>query len=202
MRNQRIKMTVGPAFLIGALVTTVVAPTTRAMNGRELANRLADPNTQQGAIAEVVAEGRKDVPLLLSWTRTLPDVADKYELMLGMAQIFGRLKTREAIPFLIKNITMQVFPQAPDTFMKTPEVIEGRMPAIVALIQIGPPASRALLATPFGRMTSEERLAVIFTVSRVPGVPKASEFLKVVAGQANMERSWAENGLNYLDEHH
>jgi hypothetical protein len=195
-------MTIGPVFVIGALAAVLASPVARAANGRELAARLADTGTQRSAIDEIVARGQKDIPLLLSWTRALPDVEDKYELMLGMAQVFGRLKTTEAIPFLIKNISLQVFPQAPNTFMKTPEVIEGRMPAIVALINIGPEASRALLRAPIAGMTSEDRLAVIFTISRIPGVPKASEFLMGISGQANMERFWAENGLKYLDEHH
>ena len=86
--------------------------------------------------------------------------------------------------------------------MKTPEVIESRIPAITALIQIGPAASRALLRMPAQCMTLEDRLAVIFTISKIPGVPEAHDFLLVALGQANAERYWAEERLKQVAEHH
>jgi hypothetical protein len=127
-------------------------------------------------------------------------VADNDELSLAMAQVFGRLKTVEAIPFLIKNITLQGWPASPNTWTKTPEVIESRVPAVAALIQIGPVASRALLHVPFQQMTPEDRVAVVFTVGQIPGVPEAREFLANVGGQANVELFWADEGLKHLDD--
>jgi hypothetical protein len=32
---------------------------------------------------------------------------DKHKLYIGLADAFGEMKTREAIPFLIKNISLQ-----------------------------------------------------------------------------------------------
>jgi hypothetical protein len=45
----------------------------------------------------------------------------------------------------------------------------------------------------------EDRLAAIFVVSRVTGVPEAIEFLAGVSGQANMEHIFAQEGLRLLE---
>jgi hypothetical protein len=190
-------------FVVLAMLATTVSVRAQGIDGRELAHRLANSNTQQRAIQEVVAAGRAYVPLLLSWTRKAPDTLDKYDqynLKLAIAQVFGRLKTLEAISFLIKNISLQVGLDDPNTWMKTGEVIEKRMPAVAALIQIGPAASKALLHIPFEQVPTEDRLPVIFTISRIPGVPGARVFLATVAGEANMERFRAQEGLHFLDQ--
>lgn len=170
------------------------------VGGDDLARLLARDSTRQDAVNQIVASGRTSVPLLLSWARKPPTGVEKYDLYLGLAEVFGQLRARDAIPFLIKNITLQNWPPSSNTWMKTPEVIEQRMPAVAALIKIGPDASRAVLHTPLAQLTPEERLAAIFVVSRVKQVPEAREFLISILGQANMERLWAEEGLRVLNE--
>ena len=94
--------------MFGVLSTGGVADAANARNGKELALRLADPATQDRAVAEVMARGSVDIPLLLSWTRKPPLVPDESALWRAMARIFGGLRVTEAIPFLIKHISLQV----------------------------------------------------------------------------------------------
>lgn len=201
-------MTLGLFALIGIAGTGVVLQGAEIGN-RELARRLLDDSTRAGAIAGIAASGIPRVPVLLKWTHKPPiriDDFDRYRLNTALAEIFGRLRAQEAIPFLIQNITLQNWPLAPNTWMKTPEVIEQRMPAIEALIQIGPKAYDALIHIPWYRSEPEERLAAILVVSKLAvGMSdhsEAREFLASMAGQANMQRFWAEDGLKRLDKQH
>jgi hypothetical protein len=82
--------------------------------------------------------------------------------------------------------------------MKSAEVIKGRMPAVAALIQIGPAASKALIGT-WQKIDREDRLWAIIVVSEIRGVPEARSFLSSVAGEANQERFWAEQGLKAIN---
>jgi hypothetical protein len=125
---------------------------------------------------------------------------EKGALYIGLADVFGQLKTKEAIPFLVKNIGLQRGFSAPNIWMKTPQVVQERLPAVTALIRIGPEASRFLIDTFWTQLQPQDRLAAIFVVSRISGVPEAKEFLSTVLGQANMERHWAEEGLKTLDQ--
>jgi len=83
--------------------------------------------------------------------------------------------------------------------MKAPEVIERRLPAVVALIQIGAEASKALISASWECMATEDRLAAIFVVSRIKDVPEARALLAQALGEANMQRHWADEGLKLLD---
>jgi hypothetical protein len=49
-------------------------------------------------------------------------ISNKFEqnkLEIGLAEVFGRLKTKEAIPFLIENISLERLPPRPNIWMKT-----------------------------------------------------------------------------------
>jgi hypothetical protein len=168
---------------------------------RRLARLLAHEGTRQGAIAEVSASGSNKVSLLLSWARNPPTGVDGYELSIGLADAFGKLKTREAIPFLIANISRRRVRYVDlSPWLKTDEVIENTFPALAALVQIGPEASRALIRAARAPMPPEDRLAAIFVVSRVEGVPEARDFLASALGYANLERDRAARGLKFLSQ--
>lgn len=143
---------------------------------------------------EIAERGGGRSALLLSWARKPPAGVDKLGLEVGLADAFGRLRTRDAIPFLIANITLQrgLFYRA-DIWMKTPQVVEGALPAVAALIRIGPEASRSLIRK-FPTLSAEDRLAAIFVVSRISGVPEAQDFLNSVIGGARLEAFWARGG--------
>lgn len=182
-----------------------VAATAQDANDWELARQLANDTTRQSALASLVASGNGKVPLLLSSTRIPPAQFDEIQMLklkVGLADAFARLKTREAIPFLIKNISLQRWP-APNTWMKSAQVIEERMPAVAALIQIGSEAYEPLVSAYWEPTLPEDRLAIIFAVSRIASTIKDTEtirvFLSSALGHANLERSRAEEGLKFLD---
>jgi hypothetical protein len=122
-------------------------------------------------------------------------------LYVGLADVFGTLKTAEAIPFLIKNISLDRT-RAVNTWLKTPEIIEERLPAVGALVKIGPEACKALIRATWKPMLHEDRLAAIFAVSRITSqykIPEAREFLSSVLASATLERYTAEEGLRNFD---
>ncbi|HYK18748.1 MAG TPA: hypothetical protein VEV37_12035, partial [Bryobacteraceae bacterium] len=75
-----------------------------------LVRLLVNDKTQAKTVADIVASGHDKMSLLLSWTKNPPGRLDPFELetlKVGLADIFGQLKTNEAVPFLVKNIRMQ-----------------------------------------------------------------------------------------------
>ncbi len=72
----------------------------------EMARQLADESTRQSAVPRIVASGSNTVSQLLSWAKTPPTGVDEHGIYVGLADVFGQLKTEEAIPFLIKNISL------------------------------------------------------------------------------------------------
>jgi hypothetical protein len=168
--------------------------------GSELAQLLADSKTRESTVQMIVGDGTRRIPLLLSWARRPPAGVDSCSLYIGLADVFGRLKTRDSIPFLIKNIgslrrTCDV-DLAP--WLKAPETIEEMLPAMGALIQIGPEAARALIRASEGPMRTTDRRAAIFAVAHIKGAPEAYAFLSSVVAEAAQERHWAEEGLSSL----
>jgi hypothetical protein len=178
--------------VVGTIACVPVAA--QVTSDQELARQLANESTRQDAVDKIAASGADRVPVLLSWTRMPPAQVNIYQLYVGLADVFGRLRTREAIPFLIENISLRRGIEAPP-WTKMPQVVEDRLPAVGALIRIGPDASMALIRTSWETARAEERLAAIFVVSQVKDVPEARGFLVAILGEANLERFWAEEGL-------
>jgi HEAT repeat protein len=184
------------------LVTVIFAGNALAQqvdSDQALARMLSKDDTRDDAVARVAGVGPVKVPLLLSWTRTAPEGVEQTGLYLGMAEVFGLLRVKEAIPFLIGHISLQAGFAAPNLWMKTPAAIESRLPAVKALIQIGPESSKVLMGAAWDRMSPEDRLAALFVVSRVGGGPEARAFVVRALGEANLQRYWAEEGLKLLD---
>jgi hypothetical protein len=157
-------------------------------------------------VANLLAANKENVPLLLKWTEAPPAPLIDPELNLfqtELADIFGHLKTKEAIPFLIRNISMHRWPMMVDVWQKGPPVVMEWMPAVAALIQIGPDAFKALINAPYGPSTSEDRLAAVFVVSRtassVEEKERARQFLTGALAEANTLRIRAEEGLRFLE---
>ena len=168
---------------------------------RKLAASLARDDTRQAAIASIIASGRDKVPLLLGWIKSPPKGIAGCGLDTGLEEAFGELKAKDALPFRVENI--RVYRGCLGTSLapwrKAPEVIEWQLPAVGALIKIGPDASRAVMAA-FPNMTGEEdRRAAMFVVSRIAGVPEARGFLESVLSRTNRERYWAEDALKTVN---
>jgi hypothetical protein len=172
-----------------------------------LARSLANLDTQQQAVGKLLASGRDKVPLLLSWTKAAPPQLNDLEVaVLGdaLADIFGELKTDEAIPYLIKNIGHQRFPPTSGVVWTKPlSVIEKQEPAMAALVKIGPTGAVAIIRASPWNMGPEERMAAIIAVSEIAdGMKDPTEermFLKGMLAQANNERVWAEQCLKRLE---
>ena len=163
-----------------------------------LARQLATESERQEAVEKIATSEPGRIPLLLSWTRTPPTSVQRTELFIGLANVFGRLRTTQAIPFLVANISLhKEFEEPP--WLKTAKVIQERLPAVGALVEIGPDASRAIIGRSWEHATTEDRIAAVFVVSQITGVPEARGFLASVLGEANIEKYWAEKGLNLRD---
>src|ERR1700722_2581682 len=97
-----------PIFLSGLLASIgCLSVCAQGVRDEDLARMLADPSTRTDALASVAASGQSKEPLLLSWVLSPPVGVDSFELSIGLADAFGQLRTKEAIPFLIKNISIQ-----------------------------------------------------------------------------------------------
>jgi hypothetical protein len=183
------------AFALGVAPLTPAADT-----GADIARLLSRESTREIGISRVIESRARVLPLLLSWTTNPPKNIDISELNIGLAEVFAKLRTQEAVPFLIANISMKRGGNvdfAP--WLKTPEAIEGTYPAVEALIQIGPVAATQVIVAARGRMTSSDRLAAIFVVSRIKSVPGAKQFLRQAKLDAETQANWATLGLSELE---
>ena len=186
------------AVLLACAATSAVGcgASSPVSRDRALARRLSNDSTRDEAVAEIAGSGTNRVPLLLSWGRTPPARLDVCGLYVGLAAAFGRMRTKEAIPFLVKNISIRRPCYADfSPWFKAPEAIEATFPAVAALVRIGPEASRAVIRAWQEPMLPWDRLAALFVVSHVQGVPEAQTFLRTALGEASQERAWAEYGL-------
>jgi len=159
----------------------------------DLADGLANEDTRIATIARIVASKEASLPRLLLWASQPPARVDQHGLLIGMAEVFGQLRTKEAIPFLIRHISPRRWLEM-NIWMKSPQVIEQRMPAVAALIKLGPEASDAVIRAYWGPMNAQDRIAAVFVAARI-GDPAARDFFGSVIGQARQEQEWAAEGL-------
>jgi hypothetical protein len=186
------------AGLMGITVG-LLAASAQEKGGADLGSLLSSEDTRTATVSRIQAGGSRYLPQLLSLSRNPPPQLDSDELNVGLADAFGGLRAVEAIPFLVEHIGLRrdrVVDLRP--WMKTPRVVEDTFPAVRALILIGPRASKAVIATYSGRMTYDERLATVFVVSQIRGVPEAVPFLRSVAAQGGQEGARAEEALREL----
>jgi hypothetical protein len=187
-----------PLLLFAISVNFVVCAQDVSESDDNLARALSHATSRRDAEARILTAGSAKLPLLLAWTKQPPAGIHDIEFYFGLAEVLGRMKAKEAIPFLVQNIGLNTFPFT-DAWTRSPKTIEERLPAVIALIQIGPDASRAVMAAYPKYTEGMDRLAAIFTVSRIAGVPEARGFLVAVLGQANQERYWADEGLIFSE---
>jgi hypothetical protein len=179
------------------VVVTAWWPAIAQSSDVELARRLADPSARSAASYEIVRSGAVKVPALLQLAESPPASVNRTELLVSLADIFGQLRTKEAIPFLIQNISLARWVR-PNIWDKAPNVIEEHLPAVTALIKIGPEACKALIDIDWMSKPWEDNLAAIFVVSQI-GDPGGRPLLVTAIARANLERYRAEQGLKLLD---
>ena len=194
-----------PATLLVALVAALPRQhcSARDVSDESLAGALASEVTRQYAVDQVAASGGKQLPLLLSWAKNPPAGIDADNLDAGLADVFGRLRTKEAIPFLISHITVL---RSPNTTMKglfisieRADQAERNRPAIAALIRIGRDALPLLYRAYYGRTTFAERCAFLLAIYRIND-PDSLEFFMRVRPMLEDERGFVAEALKTADK--
>ena len=163
----------------------------------ELPVLVAGEDTRQQAVSFVSASRRGRIPLLMQLTtESFPNV-DDHSLQVGLADVFGEVKADESIPFLLRHLILRRSEGADFApWTKIDPVVLRSFPCIRALVSIGARASKALIKEFAGGNDSEGRLAAIFVVAHIPGVPEASGFLKGVSNPTVLERYYIDRGLD------
>ena len=161
----------------------------------DLANRLANANSRSQAVKEAIASGNEVLPILLELSRRPPANLDKWELFVGIADAFGAMRAIEGTEFLVDNIGLRRH-MLLEPWMKTPEIMEERLPAAAALIRIGPKSLTPLMDRYF-RMEPEPRRICLFVIGRIHD-PTTRTFLESIITVANAELSWAQKALATL----
>ena len=190
------------ATLAGCLVASAQTERDQAQTGPP-----AEGITLPADVAKLLAANKENVPLLLKWAEAPPVPLIDPELNLfqtELADIFGHLRTKEAIPFLTRNISLRRWPTIGSVWRMAPRAFVDQMPAVAALIEIGPDAFKALINAPYGPSTSEDRLAAVFVVSRTASSTedkeRARQYLTGALAEANTLRIRAEEGLRILKD--
>jgi hypothetical protein len=158
-----------------------------------VAKELASETTRESAILGVLEQRTPSVSRLIELGRNPPPGINQHGLRIGLADLFGRMRAEEAIPFLVANITLQRYGDM-NTWTRTDQVIEGRLPAGHALILIGAPAVEPLARAYWKPTTSEERNAIMFTLSRIAN-PGTEEFFNAAMFGLRLQKEWAEAGI-------
>jgi hypothetical protein len=135
------------------------------------------------------------LPVLLRLAERTPDGINDRELKIGLAMTFGHLKAEETIPFLVRNVTLERWPPRPNIWLKSQSAVYEHLPALAALVAIGPKAARAMMAHCEGPTTLDERLAAILIVTKTDDSPAAKQFLSGLLAEANMQQAWAQKSL-------
>jgi hypothetical protein len=161
--------------------------------GSDVAQGLADENRREGTIRSIMVVKSQILPLLLRWTTAPPGDVDETSLRIGLCDAFGELRANEAIPFLVTSIGLSRRNRV-DRWVKLPQAVLEDLPAVAALVRIGPDSVSPIIDATRGSMTFHERLAAIFALSQIKG-PLASQFLVVARNQAALEGYWADQGV-------
>ena len=160
-----------------------------------LLRSLADPTKRSATVELVKNIGAEATPVLIRWSRTTPEGVDVHHFKVGLADAFGALRAPEAVPFLVDNLLLSRTING-NHWMKSERVIERRLPAVGALVAIGPRASEYLIARFQSISDPEARARAVFVVARI--ADGASEpFLKALAaaGTNGLEKRYAQRGL-------
>jgi hypothetical protein len=179
------------------LVVSRIASGAEVPHHLRLAKSLAHEPARKSAVAEIASSAERMLPVLLRWTVQPPAGVSRSDLNIGLADAFAQLRAREAIPFLIRNLAMRRWPFMVENWLKTEEAMEERLPAVGALVQIGPEASRELIKR-YPLLDPDLRLLALFAISQIAD-SSARSFLLTAQGYANVELRFAQAGLDRIE---
>lgn len=150
---------------------------------------LGDPNRRQQALETFVKAGESGLTMLLSAVKS--DGArgvEPFELRVGLAEAFAAIASPKALPFLVANVSIERHRiRDAKLWFRSPREIREALPAVDALIKIGPAAIPMLIERYHKENTLDERLAILF-VCRTIGGTEASEFLRDALRLTTLER--------------
>lgn len=167
----------------------------------ELVRQLDSPESRELFLSRLSPEDkvteRRLLTILESQRGQLEKRFQKRSLLAGMADAFGVLGTKEAIPWLIANITLWRYDSPTDLkrWLRRSETIEYDFPAVRALVRIGPEALDALIQSYYYKpLDRETRLAIVFALSRIHN-PRTKQLLKSVQYDINQLQQFVNEGL-------
>ena len=164
----------------------------------DLARELSEAKTRRLAIDQIVASPATSLPLLLSWVNDPPPGVPARGLVIGLADAFGRLKAKEAIPFLVEHIGLKRYLEVLE-WVPDEEEMERRLPAAAALIRIGPEALDPLIQAAWQISDWQARRALFFLLARIAS-PERRDSLETIRGQLQAEMHWVEKALRRTQE--
>jgi hypothetical protein len=166
---------------------------TLAPSDDALAVMLADDLHQSEIIPKMLPYLETKRSLLLRWTEHPPAGISQLNLFDGLADVFGRLKMQEAIPFLICRIDHTALYQWRN---KAPDTIRERMPYVKALIRIGVPAATFLERAYSEPLTPDQRILILYTIGQIEDPSEETRlFLKRVRADTERQLEFIDQGL-------
>ena len=160
---------------------------------------LSNPETSRQGVDLIKSSGSKYVPLLLKWTKNPPkdDIALMGIHRVGLADAFGELKVKEAIPFLLENIDMnrEVLHSVAMGAEERYQADIKNKPAMTALIKIAE-LEPLQYAYRQNRLTWREREEVLIVICEIAETKSETYLLSLKAGL----KQDLEKDLNRINE--
>ncbi len=116
----------------------------------------------------------------------------------ALCRIFKDLKVEAAIPFLIRHMDQGTPGVRELPWLKTESVVRDRLPAVDALIEIGPAAAQALIAS-WDETDDFALYPALYVITHVQD-PRSRAFLEAFKPQYEVERWWIKEALDRLDQ--
>ncbi len=186
--------TSGLAILVSWL--SVMGQTSHLQDPESLALALTTGHDRPAAIQEVLRSPTKSLPLLLEWT-TKPPSVNHDRLYPVMAELFGRLQAREAVPFLVSKILVNDLPGPGYVWAGTADEVLGRLPAAKALVRIGP-FTLPYLRTAYEASKGDEQFAIALVLCLI-GDQRVGQVLASIRADSHILSFNSSYGLAELD---
>lgn len=124
----------GALLLAYAMGCSGSAPT----KGNKVWNDLASesPEDRKTAAGEILAARQAETAKIIELAEKYLPMESRNGTLKDLMLLLGRLRAAEAVPFLVRNLTVAVFYRE----TKRPQTLEDQLPAIQALADIGSPS--------------------------------------------------------------
>ncbi len=100
------------------------------------------PEDRKAAVAGILAARQTDIAKIIGLAENLLPKESRNGTVKDLILLLGKLRAVEAVPFLVRNLTVSVFYRE----TKRPQTLEDQLPAVQALADIGSPSLDPVLA--------------------------------------------------------